>query len=323
MAITETILGPNSSMFTMGAGETQATVFAAIDAYVSAHGWEVHDAAPGANLTGNAAILGRVYRALQDGSTSVYKYVAMYFTTATASANMLMKVFESWNATTHVGVNEGAFVNGTNAVYVPIQYAVEGSALILFVNKKWLAFRGRDVNYSYTAFIGAFEIKKDFGEPESLPTVILMCGGQNVGSLPSSAINFFGSPRTSKGTVGQAGSNINTISTPFGVLGWVNNSYNVSLRDIQPQVYPNGTMTMTAAENRVAGSYGIEKMRGRIFGIKLIYGTVNWNDMDKTQIATDSEFFQNPGSALMDHHCVFYTPSNQWPTAFARFAIPV
>lgn len=324
MAINETILGPNSSLFTFGAGETQATFFAAVDQYATAHGWEVHDANPGTALSGGTG-LGRVYRALQDGSTTVYKYFALHFSGTNTTKVVYAKVYESWNAVTHVGINEANSVNGSSNLYTNTNttWDTEGAGFVLFVNKKWFAIRARANTFVYDTLIGAFEIKKDYNEPESLPSVVLMSNYMASGSLASSGSCFFGSPRNSKGAVGAGAHYPNTITTPFGAIGKNNSSsYDIGISNITPAVVPNGTMTMVAAEHRHNTAYGLDKLRGRIMGIKMVYGAVQWNDMDKTQVATDSEFFQNPGSTLMDHHIVLYVNGPQ-SMSFVRFVLPV
>ena len=85
MSIIKTDLGPNSAILEFTTNETLTSVLAAIDAYVTAHGWEIWDAA-----APQGATVGNVYRALQKSSTTMYKYVGI----SLSAPNIALRTYE-------------------------------------------------------------------------------------------------------------------------------------------------------------------------------------------------------------------------------------
>ena len=318
MAIQETILGPNTSKFTWKATDTVAQIMTAVDSYIVAHGWELFDAAASTTGMSGTTPLARVYRTLQDGSTTVYKYVQIGF----SATFMMLKTWESWNATTHVGTNEGSFVNiqnnqpNTSYSVITFQTGVDNSSLFLFVNPRWLAMRQQYNNLTYGRMIGAFEIKKDFGEDPSFPTNIFMTNETRASYPSNSAYNgFYGVVRS---TIAPAstGTGTNYYNNIMTTLGAPSTSYPIS--NVFAETIPNSTLTMTAYESTAASTPAVWKMRGRIFGLKLVVGGVYWNDMDQVQVLVDSESFQNTTGTLVSHHLF-----NQGQGTYVRFVLPL
>lgn len=90
MAITITELGLNSARLVYSAGETLANMRSAVGGWLAAHGWEVHDAEY------------FVYKANCKTRTNIYKYIQIF-----VNGNYLyFRVYQDWNAVTHVGTNE-------------------------------------------------------------------------------------------------------------------------------------------------------------------------------------------------------------------------
>ena len=332
MAITESVLGPNSSVFTYGSTDTISTIMAAFDTYITAHGWEIYDNAESA--VGNALMsqsgscAGRIYRALQDGSTTQYKYVGIgLYNYSTNTLYYTLRIFESWNATTHVGTNDGTFYNGATVVYsafstTGLSSTASGNSFIVYANKKWLAIRSRTNTLNYGTMIGAFEIRKDYGEDATIPSVIFLTNN-TVSNYPNSAtVNVYGCPRNTNGAVAITGNSRNTIVTAFGSAQWTgSSSYTPTLAYItNTGIVPNGLLTMTAAEVGANGNT-IAKMRGRIMGIKLVHGGVNWNDQDLVQSQCDADYFQiSSGGTLVSHHII--NQNNPGTFTYVRFVIP-
>ena len=302
MSITQKDLGPNSVELNYSASETPATLMAAIDTYVTAHGWELWDAAAPQGYT-----VGRVYRALQEGSTTAYKYVGIMIT-----ATMInLKIYESWNVVSHSGTNDGSWygTGGTNPTIFPgfaVQLGVADATLILFVNKKWLAMRTRTNLLALGGMFGAFEISKDFGEAESIPSNIFMTNytGSNLPS-PNAGYQMFGCTRAvnAGNGVGQNATRVCNILTPYGGGSNFNSNYGTNLNSIFP-INPgvNSALTMTAAEMNIFNQPAFFKLRGRIMGIKLLVGNVVWNDMDTVQLPVDADYYQDASGQAITHH---------------------
>lgn len=309
MAITETILGPNSSMFVIAATDTPATIMAAVDTYITSKGWTLHDAAAPGTLT-----VGRVYKALQQGSSTTYKYVQIGFNTT----NYMFKIWESWNEVAHTGTNDGSNINIGTSVYQPNNFAytlVDGSAFIIFANPRWLAMRTRTNTLVYSNIVGAFEISKDFGEDPSIPTNIFITNHQ-VGYPSNTNAGYYGSLRgVSNGAVtGVSATAYNNVVTAIGIP---NSSF--TLNSLTGGSNQNGVLTMTAAEHLAnSNTFAISKLRGRIYGLKMVYGTSVWNDMDRAQVLVDSNYHQSTSGNPAVHHLI-----NPIQSQYDRFMIPV
>lgn len=327
MTISQTVLGPNSSLFTYTPDETTATIMSAMDTYITAQGWSVYDNAAPQGLTGTSPV-GRVYRILQDGSTTNYKYVGIAINTT----NLQFKIYESWNASTHVGTNDGSYYGNTTGsvgIALPTLSMYVGGAtnsgFVLFVNPKWLAVRTRSAALSYSHIIGAFEYRKDFGEADGIPSVVVMTSMLSASNTSSNTgVGFFGTPRTPSGKVGGGATAVSTVCTAYGTF--TNGGGGQTINTVFPTSnYVNSTLTMTAAENATNGNqYGPGYLRGRILGIKLVIGGVIWNDMDQCQVTCDSDYFQTPSGTASAHH-VINLNGNAAPSSasYVRYVIPV
>ena len=313
MAIQETILGPNSSMFAYAATDTVTDLMTALDTYITAHGWSLYDAAAPQGQT-----VGRVYRTLQDGSTSVYKYVGF----AMSNTSIQLKNYESWNATTHVGTNDGSYSGATSNHVIALNIGV-ASSVYLFVNPKWFAVRTRTNNLVLSHMIGAFEIRKDYGEAESIPSNIFMTTNYGLTYPYNNVLNVFGSCRSTTGGVGQAGSNNNSVVTALGVVsGGSTNAITFNAMLGTNYVIANSTLTMTACEMVNTSVPTIQKLRGRILGLKIVSGSTYWNDMDQIQVGLDSDYFQVPNGTATNHHifAIAYSPISN---GYLRFVLPI
>ena len=319
MAIQETILGPNSSMFTVGAADTPAQILAAFNTYITAHGWELFDAtAPTIAPSGTGAV-GNVWRTLQAGSATMYKYVGI----GISSAGIQFKIYESWNAATHAGLNDGTYVsNGSSAAllsHFTNVVGIEGTALYLFVNPRWLAFRAKSTTNIYSNMCGAFEISKDTGEAESIPSNIFMITGLAAAAIPSSQLfGLYGSTRSTSGSTGVSATQYNNISTQFGVPFYVTGGYQFNLTNMMPSTVPNTACTITAVEMANLNGPQISKIRGRIFGLKMLYGNSAWNDMDTASLTCDANFFTSSTGSVVNHHAFIVGAAN----TYYRFMLP-
>jgi len=318
MAITKTDLGPNSASFTIDGTDTPAAIMAALSAYITEHGWTLFD-------SGNFVIGGisgtnpasYVFRALQEGSTTVYKYVGICMTNNT----MTLRTFESWNEVTHVGTGDGSLYNygASNPIqmtHIASNVGTAGSKFIIFANRKWLAFRTATAANVYSHMFGAFEIKKEFGEAANIPTNVFMTTyTSTMAPISGGAICIYGTYSGATRTAAQSAAYYNTIVTPYGVPANRSSSTTaVSFGDVMPDT--PGAYSMIAAE--IANYYTpkIAVLRGRIMGIKLGHGTQIWNDMDTASIKCDADFFDtSTGTPIQYHIC-------HGGSGYTRYLIP-
>jgi len=327
MAITKTNLGQHSASFTFDATETPASIMAQLATYISEHGWEIFDSGTfNLGMTG-ANPFSYVFRTLQDGSTDVYKYVAIGMT----STLIVIKIFQSWNATTHVGTNDGTYYNysssSTLALFGGIASGLgtDGNSIIIFANQKWLAFRTKSNVNAYGHMFGSFEIKKEFGEAPNVQTNIFMTTAVPVYAPSGGYLGLYGSVASiTRGASSiQIFNGYNTISTPFGTLCNSNSSSgNIGYSSILPTTF-QGACSMIASE--LSSSYGGSQtaaIRGRIMGIKLGYGSTTWNDMDTATIKSDSEFFDTAADGTPTTYHIINMNVSGGGGSFVRHLIP-
>jgi hypothetical protein len=176
--------------------------------------------------------------------------------------------------------------------------------------------RSQNNTLTYGKMIGAFEIKKDFGEDPTFPSVIFMTNELRTNYPSSSSYNgMYGSPRCISNTtfVGTSANYYNNVMTTMGCP-----SYSYPFSSQFAALVPNTTLTMTAYETTASSLPSVNKFRGRIFGLKLVVGGVYWNDMDQIQVMVDTEQFQNTTGTLVSHHYF-----NQDMNTYVRFALPI
>lgn len=309
MATSETVLGPNSSLFTFGAGDTPAIIMTALDTYIVSKGWALFDA-----LAPQGQTVGRIYRTLQNGSTTTYKYVGI----AVGATGVQLKIWESWNATTHVGTNDGTYVNTSNAVtlggFSSVAIGTAGAGVVMFVNQKWLAFRAMSSSLVYGVVNGAFEISKDYGESDATFSNIYMTN--SIITYPGNTTGgFYGSLRgiSNAGVTGATCTSNNNVVTALGMP-----VFSFAIGTVASSPSTMGAATMTAVETVNGAGSGVKLVRGRIFGIKLIYGPTSWNDMDTAQVVVDSNYHEQPGGTAMSHHII-----NPGQSSYIRFLLPI
>lgn len=95
------IASDRSRRIAVTAGSTLADVIAGIETVLTTApgGWSIHDASAGTNA--------RCYKSLQkDGTSYTYMVLDWNTTISTGVAGLCIRLYEDWNATTHVGTNK-------------------------------------------------------------------------------------------------------------------------------------------------------------------------------------------------------------------------
>ena len=186
------------------------------------------------------------------------------------------------------------------------------------MNQKWLAIRSRSNTNYYEEMIGAFEINKEYGEDPSFPSVIFMSSNYGI-THPSGDyyVGLFGSPRLISKGASANNMKCNTIITPFGQPGAVTSGNHVTMGMLLSSLNTTGTFNMLAAENKTAGGFTIDVFRGRIFGLKMVYGSAVWNDMARVQVPIDANYLQADNGTPATHLHIQRIGGNS-----IRFVIP-
>jgi hypothetical protein len=267
-------------------------------------------------------IVGRTYRILQQGSTATYKYVSI----AISNSQIQLKIYESWNTSTHIGTNDGSWVNinssDGNIRISPVQASgvgIDGFSLLLMANPRWLAIRPITQYNQYGIMMGAFEIMKEFGEADTTCSNIFMSSTQKM-SWSNSVAGAYGSCKLVNNPtyVTDNATKWSAISTPFGVTCYTGRR-DLGFSTFFPKGMDNGAVTLTAVEMVPNNPMKLALIRGRIMGIKSVYGSSVWNDGAMIPVEVDSNYnmVATGAGTVLNHHLV-----NADQTYNTRFLIP-
>jgi hypothetical protein len=310
MATATTSIGANSVAINYSVGATIAELLDAIQAFITTKGWDLFDAAAGPNA--------RCYRALNADGTS-YKYMVIDGNTAN---QLFTKVYESWNATTHVGTNL-AFNSDVAQYSQRVSLATSGY-IYVFANVRWCALLSKISDGSIgsstgSSFCGCFEISKDNADEVAGQNPIYawangygITGGMSDGTYP----RCFSLPKTKSAATGDSASRTMTVVTLAGRT--IISTSPLKLTDQLPNITNpwsatnnNFVFTMFAVESKESQF----NVRGRFYGLKLLSNNLG-TPFDLITVKTDADGFYAPTGSDQDHHILTNTYQN-------RFALPV
>jgi hypothetical protein len=182
MSVVTNTTGPNSQFVTYVYGDDYIDVFNAIADVITSHGWTLFD-----SVSANS----QVFRS--NGPTT--KYVRLMLTAAKIST----VVYESWNATTHIGSNlcygsDSLSVAAGNLVgnykaYLLLDATLGGSVYV-FVTENYmvLANRTNGVSSVNGEFIGCFGVSPTISTFATVPRFGFATGNTMVGDHLSAAM---------------------------------------------------------------------------------------------------------------------------------------
>lgn len=318
MTTTATALGANSVAINYSVNSTKAEVLQAISDFLTTHGWAVHDAAAGTNAVAFKA----------DNADGVSR---KFMVVDTNTDNFLLtKVYEDWNATTHVGTNLAYQSDATakaqqlslsNSGYV---YVFATARYALFLTKKNDGALGDSVHNSFS---GICEISKD--NPDEVagqfPIYAFVNGGHMMGhnNVNPNYPMCFALPRTKAGKVAADACSPMSVSCLAGITVVSNSDSSYKLSTMLPsQPNPwsvdshNFVFTPFAVETNRNVSGGTPfNIRGRFYGLKILSNQLG-SVFDLATIKVDGESFYSPVGTDQDHHVLSTNQNN-------RFAIPV
>lgn len=322
MSTSNTRLGPNSLIVSYSAGTSNAEFLSAMDSAMAAQGWELYDAAA---IGGTNA---HCYRAAVADGTVAYKYLVLDVNSA---GYMLSRVYESWNATTHIGNNLSH--QSDFATYGQQTSFSTGGLMYVFATPRYALFFSKLSNLtfgsvSFGSFSGCIEISRDNVEeiPGQTPIFGWVNGGLIIGGLAntSSYTHCMALPRSRAGLNLAAGSTFQSIGTIFG-RSLCDNS-NGATYPLWRQI-PVASNPISSNNNFVFTPYSIDQaggtvnslmhVRGRLYGIKILARNLG-SPLDVTQIKTDGVGFFDPSSVSATPHVIIAENSFN-----CRFALPL
>lgn len=314
MAMTATTtLGNNTWVVSYAMGATVSDIATAVTTVVTGNGWTIHDAAAGTNAI--------CYKA-SNVDNETFKYVVLDYNT---TGWMFMKVYETWNETTHVGTNICPRGTDTTIGYQQALNLVTDKGLIYcYVNPRYMAFIIRQYtsavlgNTLTCGITGCFEFGRDNPDDTVAAGFPIHCfintgiaGENNVTTNETISI-----PRTKSGASGVAQyGELSTVmgktlyTTPWTLRNFIPSAVSLwSSKDWAISLYAqDGTPTTPS-------------VRGRIHGLK-VFTQTRLNFMDRIQVPCDQHLNYDPTGDLVDH---FVIPGGrQGPGIYTvRFLIP-
>ena len=311
MSVTTYTLGDNSAAIVIAPGSLLADVITAFEAFITSHGWSMHD---------NTLTNKRVFVAPNiDGST--FKYMMLDFNT---SGLIGVIAYETWNNSTHTGTNSVTVYS----TFTPVLDLTQKTEYYVFATARWCAFTAKQPNNASIGLssgsrgiIGVFETARDHpsdtvGAGFPCYAIIHVDMRYSVGSGTFAQGNSGCLvPRTDLGTTITLQMCI--LSTLYGAAyceGSAAGTYGSATSPAIPSpVYgPSTVATATPVVVTRGGQY-----KGRVFGLKQIQDTIGAR-MSKIVVPVDADFFEQSGGT--DHD--FFIIEGGLSTYLARWAIP-
>ena len=310
MAVTTTQIGTNSWQLDYTTGTTQTQLATAIDAAITAGGWTVHD---------DSAIdagMGVCYTA-PNVDTESAKYAVLDYT----GGALMIKLYETWNATTHTGTN--LTTCSDQLVYAGKYVTTSPGQVFIFANPRWLALATRDPasgqlnnNPAWQGLHGVFEVARDNPEDTAAagyPPVVWLHSHFLFSNptAPSTLSACAMMPRTRSGATG------NTALVELGtLLGKPRSAFSIKTQAFVPTTTntwnsKDWSLTLYASEPS-------QVVRGRLFGLKVFtYNKCLF--MDKASVVVDDDYFYNSSGVAEDHFVII---CGSYGSAQGRVLIP-
>ncbi len=310
MSVTTTQIGTNSFQLDYTTGTTQSEIKAAVEAAVTAGGWTVFDAAA---IAGGMGVCYSAPNA--DGAST--KYVVIDYT----GGNIVIKLYETWNATAHTGTN---LATGSDVTAYGGKYVTNAPGQIfVYVSPRWLAMVTRDPatgqlnsNTAWQGVFGAFEVARDNPEDTAVagypPVIWLNSHFLFLNPTAPSALSCCAfMSRTRSGAVGVAA--LVELGT---LLGKPRSASTIKTQAFVPtstNLWNNKDWSLTLYASEPGGV-----VRGRVYGLKAF--TYNKNlFMDKAAVNCDGDYFFNSSGSAADHFVII---SGTYGSAAGRVLIP-
>ena len=252
-----------------------------------AAGWVMHDAAAGANKI--------CLKSLNvDGGT--YKYMTLDFNTAN---QITVLGYESWNASTHVGVNP-TYYSGTNG-YFAISIS-SGGTLFIFGSARYALLCGVSSTFVWSQLVGLVEYTRD--DPwntvaNGYPAYGLFSSTALSNCSPSNnSNNLFNPPRVKDTSGDKTGLNSGLGYSNKMMLAMYTTYYITQLMDVNGVAYyPLLTLRVSIAGvsvlTRTTGMLG-----GTLLGIYITVFNIGSNGDEVTYNSAQYFIHKIPGAAL-------------------------
>lgn len=287
MAITSTSIGNYTTLLTIDAGESLGTLVSAVEAVITAKGWEVHDVSAGTNAYSYKAVN-------KDGST--YKYIVLDYNTSGA---IIMKLYESWDSGTHTGTNLATDTD--NASYNQQVDLTNGFLLNVGSHERFLWFNSLVSGVLGSPTNNGPTIVAEMARDAEFDTVVAGYPKACWITYAKFFVSAGGPLRYTRTLNNYTGTSANTRSwVSYRVCGWGYTPGNISVipaNGITPYSwYGSGkkslhTLTGWSFHNgtSLTGNVGCN---GRVYGIK-VGNVLATTFLDETTLACDSDFFED------------------------------
>lgn len=289
MGATVTNIGPNSERVDYTAGTTVAELQAAVETALLAHGWELYDAAAGTNA--------KCYRAVcADGIR--YKPIVLDFNSA---SRLHCKVYESWNASTHVGTN--LCYGSDNTGYAQQVNLTAGGQMFVFASNRWalfLAYQAAAWGGSVSgASVGCFEYVP--ANPEDTAAAGYPCWlwvTPPYGWSWSTNANTVASPRTRNGLTGSNAASPANANYSIAYVTSVGSGAPATAYIVPATTNPWTNKTWVS--DIVATMPYQSLIFGKIYGLKMHQSSLGAN-MDVVPLKIDTNGFYDPMGSVAAH----------------------
>jgi len=282
------------------AGSNLADLIDTIESAITAMGWELLDAAAGADA--------RAYRALNKDGIS-YKYIVLDYSNA---GFLALKVYENWNELTHAGTNL-AYLSDTTT-YAQLVDLAAGGKMNIFAQASYmylLSDINGEIGNNQNGFVCICETMRD--NPEDTAAAgyppYIWTSGAGINAVASAIMLSF--CRTRLGYTGSTAGIYSGFLTDFGQMGRYN------LRALDTGNYGVHGTTVPGSTHSWSGKSNVSKMsayfartsseweiRGRVIGMMLIsqYSIgILAPFTDETIFKVDVDGFPNPAGVDAEH----------------------
>lgn len=285
-----TSLGNNSAQLQVPANASLVDVQDTIEAYITAHGWTLHDGIMSGSLK-------RVYKALnKDGVT--FKYAAIDFSYISYYKTFMVSVWELWDELNHIGSNSCAYSEDFYS-YAQKMNLSQGQTVFIFAHPRYLVMQAYPkASMQGNSWIGCIEVARD--NPEDTAAKGYPCVVWANGYMLFSTASPLSFPRTRDESISfQAAQTV--ILCAGGLGGQTNTGGQVLINSIPDaqNIWNNKNWAFTPRAGKYYGDSS--EIKGRLFGLKILAKNTG-SLMDEMQITIDGDLFYSAAGTLAKHY---------------------
>ena len=286
MTVTSTQIGANTTQITLTGETSPGGLLTALDAAIVASGWTQYD------VFNNGSQ--RIYRSLcKDGVA--FKYLGIFFDIA--NFRIQTTGYESWNASTHVGLNECDTGNYSGVMH----FTLTACDVIVMASPRWCILQ-TFIRNNPSPWSGIVECAREAVEDTAAagyPPFGWICSLFAMHS--GSGHRFISFPRNRAGATGVAAVADGYI-TPYARLGQQTGKSGDALTSIVTYVWDTSKRIL----HSLRPTFGATEVHGKLYGLK---GTYNIGDpYTRVSVPIDADFQFSPTGTATEHWVLGNTP---------------